>query len=69
MNNQLYKSIEQRNICDLLKQSEDVVISGVSGRFPMSNNIDQFAYNLFNNIDMITEDHDEERWSKCKFSL
>ena len=58
--------IHDRRITKLLKQSEDIVISGVSGRFPMSNNIDEFAYNLFNNIDMITEDDNEERWPKCK---
>ena len=58
--------IHDRRITKLLKQSEDIVISGASGRFPMSNSIDEFAYNLFNNIDMITEDDNEERWPKCK---
>ena len=32
----------------------------------MSDNTDEFASNLFNNIDMITEDDKEERWPKCK---
>lgn len=66
MNHQLIEIIEQRKISNLLKQSEDVVISGVGGRFPLSNNIDEFANNLFNNIDMITEDQNQERWPKCK---
>ena len=66
MNDQLKKQIQQRNVSNLLKQSEDIVISGVAGRFPLSNNIDEFSYNLFNNIDMITEDDNEERWPKCK---
>lgn len=60
------QKVEQRNITKLLKQSEEIVISGLGCRFPMSNNYDEFANNLFNNIDMITEDNNEERWSKCK---
>ena len=66
MNRQLIEIIEQRKISNLLKESEDVVISGVGGRFPLSDNTDQFANNLFNNIDMITEDQHQERWPKCK---
>ncbi|XP_054160814.1 fatty acid synthase-like [Oppia nitens] len=38
----------------------DIVISGMSGRFPLSDNIDEFADNLYNGIDMITED--DTRW-------
>ena len=66
MNRQLIEIIEQRKISNLLKEGEDVVISGVGGRFPLSDNTDQFANNLFNNIDMITEDQHQERWPKCK---
>ena len=66
MNYQQVEQIQQRNVSKLLKLSEDIVISGVGGRFPMSNNTDEFANNLFNNIDMITEDENEERWPKCK---
>ena len=65
MNHQI-KKCQQINVSHLLKQNEDIVISGVGGRFPMSNNTDEFAHNLFNNIDMITEDENEERWPKCK---
>ena len=66
MNYQQVEQIQQRNVSKLLKLSEDIVISGVGGRFPMSNNTDEFANNLFNNIDMITVDENEERWPKCK---
>ena len=66
MTDQLLNVNDQINISDLLKQNEDIVISGIGGRFPMSNNTDEFAKNLFDNIDMITEDDNEERWSKCK---
>jgi fatty acid synthase, animal type len=38
----------------------EIVVSGISGRFPNSNNINEFAYNLFNKIDMT--DDDESRW-------
>ena len=66
MDHQRVEQIQQRNVSKLLKLSEDIVISGVGGRFPMSDNTDEFASNLFNNIDMITEDDKEERWPKCK---
>ena len=66
MTDQLLNVNDQINISDLLKQNEDIVISGIGGRFPMSNNTDEFAKNLFDNIDMITEDDNEERWPKCK---
>lgn len=42
-----------------IKES-DIVISGVSGRFPNSKNLKEFEYNLYNKIDMI--DEDESRW-------
>ena len=40
--------------------TEDIVISGISGRFPESDSVDELAENLLNNVDMITED--ERRW-------
>ena len=39
---------------------EEVVISGMSGRFPESDNVYEFRDNLFNKTDMITEN--EKRW-------
>lgn len=38
----------------------DIVISGISGRFPNSNNLLEFSRNLYNKIDMV--DDDESRW-------
>ena len=38
----------------------DIVISGMSGRFPNSDNFAEFAHNLYNKIDMV--DDDERRW-------
>ncbi|KAL0130473.1 hypothetical protein PUN28_002261 [Cardiocondyla obscurior] len=34
---------------------EEIVISGIAGRFPDSNNMDQLRENLFNKIDLVTE--------------
>ncbi|XP_055698842.1 fatty acid synthase [Phlebotomus papatasi] len=39
---------------------EEIVISGISGRFPNSDNISEFAKNLYNKVDLI--DDDERRW-------
>ena len=39
---------------------EDIVISGMSGRFPESDTLEEFECNLYNNIDMIVEN--ERRW-------
>jgi acyl transferase domain-containing protein len=41
---------------------EEVVISGLSGRFPESDNVDEFAQNLYNKVDMIVDD--DRRWPK-----
>jgi fatty acid synthase, animal type len=50
----LVKKINDINVDD------EIVISGVSGRFPNSDNIGIFAENLYNKVDMI--DDDERRW-------
>ena len=42
------------------KIEDQVVISGMSGRFPESDSTDEFAYNLYQNRDLITED--DRRW-------
>lgn len=39
---------------------DDIVISGMAGRFPSSNNVLEFESNLFKKVDMI--DDDESRW-------
>lgn len=48
-----------KNVCEIV-EDEEIVISGVSGRFPNSDNMTEFAYNLYNKIDMV--DDDERRW-------
>lgn len=39
---------------------EEIVIAGVAGRFPNSDNVKDYAYNLYNKIDMV--DDLETRW-------
>ena len=48
------------------RDQDDIVISGVSGRFPNSENAKEFEYNLMNSIDMITED--DKRWPPGMFT-
>lgn len=43
-----------------LDDENEIVISGVSGKFPNSNNMEEFSHNLYNKIDMV--DDDERRW-------
>ncbi|XP_025993195.1 fatty acid synthase [Solenopsis invicta] len=40
---------------------EEIVISGISGRFPESHNVEEFKNNLLNKVDMVT--NDDRRWN------
>ena len=42
----------------------DIVISGMSGRFPQSRNVEEFSKNLYSGVDMVTES--EDRWPGSK---
>ena len=64
--NKRIKEIKSRKIVSLINESEEIVISGIGGRFPSSESLNEFADNLYNNIDMITEDVNGERWPKGK---
>uniref|UniRef100_A0A672N4K5 Fatty acid synthase n=1 Tax=Sinocyclocheilus grahami TaxID=75366 RepID=A0A672N4K5_SINGR len=46
---------------------EDIVIAGISGRLPESNNLEEFWLNLFNGVDMVTED--DRRWKPGLYGL
>lgn len=48
----------------LYSGDNDVVISGISGRFPESNSIAEFRDNLFAGIDLVTDD--DRRWPTGK---
>lgn len=39
---------------------EEIVISGISGRFPESKNVEELKNNLLNKVDMVTDDN--RRW-------
>ncbi|XP_011305442.1 fatty acid synthase [Fopius arisanus] len=43
-----------------LEPGEEIVISGISGRFPESINLKEFRENLMNKVDLIT--NDDRRW-------
>ena len=43
-----------------MANSEEVVISGISGRYPESDNLDQFWSNLLSGVELGTED--DRRW-------
>ncbi|CAG7724181.1 unnamed protein product, partial [Allacma fusca] len=45
----------------------EIVISGMSGRFPESANLEEFRDNLFNGVDMVTED--DRRWKGEMFEM
>ena len=42
------------------RRKVEIVISGATGRFPSSANLEEFKENLFNSVDMVTED--DSRW-------
>lgn len=48
-------------------ESDAVVISGIGGRYPESDHIDELAENLYQHVDMITED--DRRWAPGLFGL
>ncbi|XP_036142748.1 fatty acid synthase [Monomorium pharaonis] len=45
-----------------IESGEEIVISGISGRFPDSDNMNQLRENLFNKVDLVKANHD--RWKK-----
>uniref|UniRef100_A0AAQ5YJU9 Fatty acid synthase n=1 Tax=Amphiprion ocellaris TaxID=80972 RepID=A0AAQ5YJU9_AMPOC len=46
---------------------DEIVIAGISGRLPESNNLEEFWENLINGVDMVTEDN--RRWTPGLFGL
>ncbi|KAK0159820.1 hypothetical protein PV327_010892 [Microctonus hyperodae] len=62
MENELNKKRISFNPCtqELMDESEEIVISGIAGRFPDSDNIRHLQENLFNKVDLVTDDN--RRW-------
>ncbi|GAB1865770.1 Fatty acid synthase [Camponotus japonicus] len=48
-------------------EEEEIVISGIAGRFPNSDNIKEFQDNLFNKMDLGSKDH--QRWTNYIFEM
>jgi fatty acid synthase len=48
-----------------LPTGDDIVITGIAGCFPESENVYQFRDNLFNKVYMVTED--DRRWNLGEF--
>ncbi|TKS90319.1 Fatty acid synthase [Collichthys lucidus] len=46
---------------------DEIVIAGISGRLPESNNLEEFWENLINGVDMVTEDN--RRWTPAFFGV
>ncbi|XP_020494498.2 fatty acid synthase [Labrus bergylta] len=46
---------------------DDIVIAGISGRLPESNNLEEFWENLMGGVDMVTEDN--RRWTPGLYGL
>ncbi|XP_077481477.1 fatty acid synthase [Stigmatopora argus] len=46
---------------------DDIVVAGISGRLPESNNLEEFWENLINGVDMVTED--DRRWTPGLYGL
>ncbi|XP_063931279.1 fatty acid synthase [Zophobas morio] len=47
--------------------SEDIVIAGIAGRLPESDNIEEFKQQLFAGVDLVTDD--ERRWPSGLYTL
>lgn len=55
----------QNNVLNGIK--DDVVIAGISGRLPESNSIEEFKQQLFDGVDLVTDD--ERRWPSGLYGL
>ncbi|OAF68425.1 hypothetical protein A3Q56_03845 [Intoshia linei] len=49
------------------EEKYEIVITGMSGKFPESENISEFASNLFNSVDMVREHND--RWPSGAYNI
>jgi len=56
--------MERLNSHISIDAEEEIVISGIAGRFPNSNNLEEFGENLLNKMDLSSIDHG--RWNNSK---
>ena len=50
---------------EALRKKHAVVVTGMSGRLPQSDTIEEFERNLYNGVDMVTAD--DARWPMGEF--
>lgn len=50
-----------------VEPGDKIVISGIAGRFPESNNIKYFQENLFNKVDLGSDNY--QRWQQGNVTL
>lgn len=53
------ESIENRYTT--VEPGNEIVISGIAGKYPDSDNLEELKQNLFNKVDLISDD--DRRWS------
>lgn len=46
---------------------DDIVLTGLSGRLPQSDSIEEFAQQLFDGVDLVTAD--DRRWTPGNYCL
>ena len=56
-------TMNRPNSYNSIDAEEEIVISGIAGRFPNSDNLKEFQENLFNKVDLGSSDH--RRWNNC----
>ncbi|XP_071653469.1 fatty acid synthase-like [Temnothorax longispinosus] len=55
------------NSYNSIDAEEEIVISGIAGRFPNSDNLKEFQENLFNKVDLGSSDH--RRWNNSYYNM
>ena len=59
----------KRNVAKMINfGDDDIVVSGIAGRFPMSRNLNEFADNLYNKVNMVDDDN-SDRWGNVSDDL
>ena len=53
------------NSAPKVNSNDEIVISGIAGRFPDSDNVKHFQENLFNKVDLVSDD--DRRWKLGTF--
>ena len=53
----------------IMNDPEDIVITGISGMFPKSENVNEFRENLLQGIDMVSINDNVTRKSKSSFHI